>query len=87
MSKNAELDALVTYGRYNEHARRCGIDMEDKHAIPVFQAVGRILAVDVIHPEYSTLAVEVGTRLTKRMCFDIQAAGCDYVIVEWNSHK
>lgn len=71
---------------FYQHAMQCGINMTGKIALPVEDSAGRLVMIDLIHPETLEVILHAGTTMDVQLIEVCQSYGIDYVIVYKGRH-
>jgi hypothetical protein len=77
---------MRTEFEFFQHAIDCGINMTGKLAIPLFESVGRLVMVDLIHPETRETIIPSGVTMDIQLIEICEIHGIDYVIVYKHAH-
>ena len=71
---------------FTQHAIDCGINMTGKLAIPLDESVGRLVMVDIVHPETRETIIPSGVTMDTQLIDICTSCGVDYVIVYKHAH-
>ena len=69
-----------------QHAIDCGINMTGKLAIPLNESVGRLVMIDIVHPETRETIIPAGMTMDSQLIEICASCGVDYVIVYKHAH-
>lgn len=80
---------MITYEQAREHALSCGNELSHADAVPLGRVISRSksgrgawLALDVIHPEDSSIVYPEGYWIDDKDIPILKSIGVDYVILE-----
>ena len=71
---------------FTRHAEDCGINMTGKLAISLNESVGRLVMIDIIHPETRETIIPSGVTMDTQLIDICASCGVDYVIVYKHAH-
>jgi molybdopterin biosynthesis enzyme len=74
------------YQDFNVHAMNCRINLTGKVAVPLEDSSGRLVMVDVTHPETMQVVLHAGTTMDMQLIEVCQSYGIDYVVVYKGQH-
>ena len=71
---------------FNQHAKDSGINMTGKLAIPLDASAGRLVMIDIVHPETRETIIPAGVTMDSQLIEICASCGVDYVIVYKHAH-
>jgi len=77
---------MRTEFEFFQHAIDCGINMTGKLAIPLDESVGRLVMIDIVHPETRETIIPSGVTMDTQLIDICVSCGVDYVIIYKYAH-